>query len=58
MLCDDLEGWDGKGEVARRLMRKGIYVDLADSSVVQQKLTLYCKATIKKLKNNQLKYTF
>jgi len=38
-------GWEGG--LGRRLMRKGIYVDLADSSVVQQKLTPYCKATIK-----------
>ena len=39
VLCDDLEGWDGKG-VGARLKREGIYVyTQLIHFVVQQKLT-------------------
>ena len=44
MLCDHLEGWDGK-EVAGRF-KKGTCVDLWPIHVVWQKLTKHCKAII------------
>ena len=48
MLCDHLEGWDGK-EVAGRF-KKGTCVDLWPIHVVWQKLTKHCKAIILQFK--------
>ena len=42
VLCDDLEGWDG-GEVQEG---GDICICIADSLIVQQKLTQHCKAII------------
>ena len=45
MLCDDLEGWNG--ECGREVQEEGdICIPIADSFVVQQKLTQHCKAII------------
>jgi len=48
VLCDDLEGWDGK--LGRRLKRGEICVIWLIHVVVQQKLTQHCKAIIFQLK--------
>ena len=50
MLCDHLEGWDGK-EVAGRF-KKGTCVDLWPVHVVRQKPTKQCKAIILQLEKN------
>ena len=45
MICDDLEGWDGRAE--GRLKKEGLYVYLQLIHVfIQQKLTQHCKARI------------
>ena len=50
MLCDDLEGEDGR--VGGRLEGEGTYVYIQLIHVVeQQKLTQHCKAVILQLKN-------
>ena len=45
VLCDDIEGWDGKG--GKETKREGIfiYVQLIHF-VAQQKLPLHCNAII------------
>ena len=54
-VCGDLDGWDGGG-VGGRSKREGIYVYLQlIHSVVQQKLTQRCKATIPQLKKRKKK---
>ena len=53
MLCDDLEGWEGK------LKREGIYVYIQLIPVViQQKLMQHCKAIILQLKNQKWSLCF
>ena len=56
MLCDDLDGWDGRvgwegGPKGRAIY---VYIQLIHF-VVQQKLTQHCKATIhqKRKKDNR-----
>ena len=42
MLCDDLEGWNG-----REAPREGIYIYIWPiHNAIQQKLTQHCKAII------------
>ena len=53
MLCDDLEGWDGKW-VGGRLKKGGIYVYLQMiHAVVQQKPPQHYNAIIHQLKINK-----
>ena len=58
MLCDDLEGWHGRGEgMAGRLKRKGIYVYIQlIHFVVKQKLIQHCKAIIFQLKKERERF--
>ena len=52
MLCNDLEGWDGR--VGERLKREGIFVFIwLIYIVVQQKLTQHWKAVILQFKKKR-----
>ena len=47
MLCDDLEGWDGMGEVGERLKKEVIYVcTWLILFLVQFPLTQQCKVIV------------
>ena len=46
MLCDDLDGWDGKWGCGREAQEEGIFVYRSLILFVdQQKLTQHCKTT-------------
>ena len=54
VLCDDLDGWDGKWGCGREAQEEGIFVYRSLILFVdQQKLTQHCKTTTPQLKTNK-----
>ena len=51
-LCDNLEGWDGVGDVGEAQEGGAICVCVADSLGVSQKPTQHCKAIILQFKKS------
>ena len=46
MLCDDLEGWDGRGERGGDSRRGNLCIHMADSQSCTEKLIQHCKVII------------
>ena len=53
MLCNNLEGWDEKGDGREGQEGRDIVIPMADYVYIWQKPTQYCKASILQLKINK-----